>query len=71
MFVDAPLRQGAEIALRPAQAHYLGTVMRRGAGDPVRLFNGSDGEWQAHVVELRRGKARCVAGQRLRPRRPG
>ena len=67
LFVDAPLRQGAEIAASAAQAHYLGTVMRCRAGDPVLLFNGSDGEWQARIIELRRGAGRCIAELQLRP----
>lgn len=67
LFVDAPLRGGAEIVVGPGQAHYLGTVMRCRAGDPVLLFNGCDGEWQARIVDLGRGAARCVVEQQLRP----
>ena len=29
--------------------------------DPVRLFNGRDGEWQARIAALRRDKATIVA----------
>ncbi|WP_436642885.1 16S rRNA (uracil(1498)-N(3))-methyltransferase [Microbaculum sp. FT89] len=45
LFVEAPLSQGARVALPNDQAHYLLNVMRRGDGDPVALFNGRDGEW--------------------------
>jgi 16S rRNA (uracil1498-N3)-methyltransferase len=49
------------------QAHYLATVMRRGAGDPVRLFNGIDGEWSARIATLRRDRASFVGVERTRP----
>ena len=51
LFVEAPLGPGAEVALAPAQAHYLFTVMRLRADDAVLLFNGRDGEWRAEVAE--------------------
>ena len=33
------------------QAHYLTGVMRLRQGDAVQVFNGRDGEWQAHLQE--------------------
>jgi 16S rRNA (uracil1498-N3)-methyltransferase len=57
LFVDAPLTLGETIAASAAQAHYLGTVMRRGIGDAVRLFNGRDGEFEARIGLLRRDRA--------------
>jgi 16S rRNA (uracil1498-N3)-methyltransferase len=70
LFVDAPLTEGAEVAATPGQAHYLGTVMRRAAGDPVRLFNGQDGEWLAHITALRRDRASLAVRHQLRPQSP-
>lgn len=49
LFVDAPLQGGATIALERNQANYLGNVLRLGAGDPVLVFNGRDGEWGAAI----------------------
>jgi 16S rRNA (uracil1498-N3)-methyltransferase len=67
LFVDAGLGPGAEIALAPAQAHYLFTVMRLGPGAPVALFNGRDGEWAAEArPDGRRGGAAAVRAA-LRP----
>lgn len=66
LYVDAPLAPAAAIAATPAQAHYLGTVMRRGEGAAVRLFNGADGEWRARLTALRRGEATFVAECRVR-----
>lgn len=56
LFTDAPLAEGAEVAATPGQAHYLGSVMRRGPGDGVRLFNGRDGEWRAEIAALRKDR---------------
>lgn len=50
LFVTAPLRLGAEVALDPAQAHYLFSVMRLGRGARLAVFNGRDGEWIAEVT---------------------
>jgi 16S rRNA (uracil1498-N3)-methyltransferase len=50
LFVEAPLHAHAEIPASPAQTHYLRNVLRRATGDPVRLFNGVDGEWLARVI---------------------
>ncbi len=72
LYIDQPLGEGAEVALSRAQAHYLATVMRLKPGDDLRLFNGRDGEWLAHLSAAgkRGGEARCaekLAGPRLPP----
>lgn len=66
LFHDAPLHEGAEVALTPAQAHHLGAVLRRGPGDALRLFNPRDGEWDAALTAIRkdRGAARIAARSR-------
>src|SRR5438045_5453523 len=46
LYVDAALEDGASVALSPAQAHYLGNVLRLKTGDGVLVFNGRDGEWR-------------------------
>ncbi len=66
LFTPAPLAAGAELPLEEAQAHYLGTVIRRGAGDEVHLFNGRDGEWAAEIVALVRGAGRLKIRRQLR-----
>lgn len=71
LFVDAPLSQGAELALTD-QAHYLVNVMRQGAGDAFLCFNGRDGEWRAEIAAASRREVRAVciartAAQRVPP----
>jgi 16S rRNA (uracil1498-N3)-methyltransferase len=65
LYVDAPLYAGAAVPATPAQAHRLAVVMRRRAGDALRLFNGRDGEWDGRIAALRRGQATLLA-ERLR-----
>ncbi len=67
LFTDAPLALGEEIAATPAQAHYLGTVMRRTAGEALRLFNGRDGEWRARIAAIRKDRATLLVDAPLRP----
>ena len=67
-FLDAPLSEGAEIPGTPAQAHHLGTVLRRGPGDAVAVFNPRDGEFAATIAALR--KDRCAFSLRERMRAP-
>ena len=70
LYVDHPLGAGQSVPLTRDQAHYLMAVMRLGAGAPVLLFNGRDGEWLARVAEAGRkaGVLRCEA--RTRPLQP-
>jgi 16S rRNA (uracil1498-N3)-methyltransferase len=44
LFVEHPLAPGP-LRVEGAQAHYLATVMRMKPGDPVKLFDGTSGEW--------------------------
>ena len=67
LYVEAELAPGSEIVASQGQAHYLGGVMRRGAGDTIHLFNGRDGEWACHIMALSRGRASLVAEVRVRP----
>lgn len=66
LFVPDALFQGARVAPSAAQAHYLGGVMRRTAGDAVLLFNGRDGEFHARITALRRDRAELVVEQQSR-----
>jgi len=65
LYVAADLRPGLEIAADERAQHYLRNVMRRALGDPVVLFNGRDGEFQAEIARLdKRAVALRVAAKR-------
>ncbi len=42
---------GLILPLNTDQGRYLTSVMRKGAGDVVSIFNGRDGEWTAEISE--------------------
>jgi len=63
LFVQGPLFAGAQVAASEAQAHYLVHVMRRSAGDLLRLFDGASGEWLARIATSRRGASLAVEWQ--------
>jgi 16S rRNA (uracil1498-N3)-methyltransferase len=66
LHVAAALAEGSTVAVPPAQAHYLGNVMRRGRGDAVLLFNGRDGEFSARIETIRRDGASLLVDHRTR-----
>jgi len=70
LYVTAPLAAGAAIPLESGQAHYLRTVLRRSAGEPVLLFNGRDGEWLAELDALGKASGTAVVRQCRRPQVP-
>ncbi|WP_417588491.1 16S rRNA (uracil(1498)-N(3))-methyltransferase [Pararhodobacter oceanensis] len=63
LYVEQALAQGQPIAVSQSQAHYLGNVMRLGAGDMVALFDGVNGEYRAEIAQLgkRGGTLTCAA----------
>ena len=70
LYVEAPLARGLEVIATSAQAHHLGTVLRRGVGDAARLFNGLDGEWIARLGTLRRDRAAFSVEDPIAPQTP-
>lgn len=70
LFVEADLAEGAILPLARDHARYLMTVLRRGQDDPVRLFNGRDGEWLARLTPGGRDRADLAIERRLRPQPP-
>lgn len=56
--------------MEEGQARYLGTVMRRGTGDRLRLFNGQDGEWRAVIRDMGKRAALLEAETQIRPQVP-
>ncbi|MDE2445012.1 MAG: 16S rRNA (uracil(1498)-N(3))-methyltransferase [Alphaproteobacteria bacterium] len=51
LYLDAALAAGAELVLAREQGHYLTTVLRMVGGDPVQVFNSTDGEWLAYITD--------------------
>ena len=66
LHVAPDLGEGADIPIDGDQAHYLTRVLRLGVGDPVRVFNGRDGEFEASVSAVTKITARLLLGDRMR-----
>lgn len=66
-----PLKAQAAVALEGNAAHYLTTVLRLGVGDAVMLFNRTDGEWLAHISDVKKRAVVLTAMQQLRPAQTG
>lgn len=52
------------------QAHYLRNVMRLGAGDALRVFNGADGEWLAIIKEINKKNVIINLDKKLLEQKP-
>src|SRR5436305_5890925 len=66
LYVDAALEDGASVALSPAQAHYLGNVLRLKTGDGVLVFNGRNGEWRGVLAGAGTRRLTLVLAERTR-----
>ncbi|UIJ46468.1 16S rRNA (uracil(1498)-N(3))-methyltransferase [Sphingomonas cannabina] len=66
LFVETPLSEGAAVRVEGAQAHYLLSVMRLKAGDPVKLFDGVSGEWLAVAESPGKRDLTLTVRERLR-----
>jgi 16S rRNA (uracil1498-N3)-methyltransferase len=60
LHLETHLAAGLEIEAEPGQAHHLGAVLRRGAGDAVAVFNARDGEWAGRITALRKDRCRIA-----------
>ena len=67
LLVAAALADGAAVELEPAQANYLGNVLRLTVGGEVLLFDGASGEWLATIAEAGRKRMRLRVERRTRP----
>ncbi len=70
LYVVAPLEAGGTVTLHDRQAHYLLHVLRLRKGATFRLFNGSDGEWLAEIVEARKRDLVLKCERKLRDAQP-
>ncbi|MEM9168759.1 MAG: 16S rRNA (uracil(1498)-N(3))-methyltransferase [Pseudomonadota bacterium] len=66
LFVDDALAAGARVALSADQSRYLRTVMRRGPGDALKIFNARDGEFDATLDTVGKKDAAAALGDRSR-----
>ena len=66
LFVRAPLHPAADVTAERSQANYLLNVLRMAVGDTLLLFNGSDGEWRAHISQASRKGCMLTVDEQVR-----
>lgn len=57
IFTPQVLEANSQLALQGQAGHYLCRVLRRKAGDEIRLFNGEGGEYHARILSTQRDSA--------------
>jgi 16S rRNA (uracil1498-N3)-methyltransferase len=67
LYVAAPLGAGLAVTLDAPQIRYLVSVLRMGPGDPVLVFNGSDGEWKARLTAVAKRNTVLLVEANTRP----
>lgn len=68
LFVEPALSAGELRRIDGPQGHYLASVMRLRAGDPVKLFDDATGEWLAVATEVRKRDVTLELREKLRER---
>lgn len=70
LYIKESLSPGASLTLQKDRSHYLVSVLGRGEGARVFLFNGRDGEWAARISVA--DKKACVLelAEKTRPQEP-
>lgn len=61
-FFPGRLGNGSEVRLPPDAAHHAARVLRLSEGDPVILFDGHGGEFEAQIIRLDRNEVRVKTG---------
>jgi 16S rRNA (uracil1498-N3)-methyltransferase len=70
LFVGPALARGEAVALGKEQSLYLASVLRKGVGDEVVLFNGRDGAWLARLTSAAKKNVVLEAIQQIAPQPP-
>lgn len=63
-------QESAPCPITPEQARYLGTVLRKKAGEQVRVFHAGMGEWLASIAEIRKDRGGLTLERQLRAPQP-
>jgi 16S rRNA (uracil1498-N3)-methyltransferase len=66
LFVRQPLGDGVAVELDPAQANYLGNVLRMGTDAELLVFDGHSGEWLARISEAAKKRMTLTVERRTR-----
>ncbi|MBI3527736.1 MAG: 16S rRNA (uracil(1498)-N(3))-methyltransferase [Betaproteobacteria bacterium] len=62
---EGKLGNGSEVRLHPAAAHHAVRVLRLAVGEPVVMFDGLGGEFEARITRIDRGDVSVKTGAHL------
>jgi len=62
---EGRLGNGSEVRLQPDAAHHAVRVLRLNVGEPVMLFDGRGGEFEARITRIDRGEVSVKTGAHL------
>jgi 16S rRNA (uracil1498-N3)-methyltransferase len=66
LFVRHALGEDSAVELEPAQANYLGNVLRLAVGAELLVFDGMSGEWLARIADAGRKRMSLAVERRTR-----
>src|SRR5688572_10865230 len=66
IFTRRDLAENGTAELTPEQVHYFKNVLRKNPGDPIRLFNGREGEWRGRFETLDKKSGTVTLTQKIR-----
>lgn len=67
LYLSMRLQAGETVLLPENQTHYLRNVLRKEAGDTVRIFNAADGEWGGRLTAPTKKSLAVTCEKNLRP----
>jgi len=65
LYVDEPIKVGANITLHGDQARYVGRVLRLRPGDVLTLFDGKGGEYRASILSAQKDSIDAAIEEKL------
>lgn len=65
LYINCGFKKGDMHLIEGNQGHYLVNVLRVKEDETLTIFNGFDGEWDARVVKVGKGKTTIAIGQKI------
>lgn len=66
LFINSDICANEELRLNEEQSRYIARALRLRAGDSLSVFNGSDGEFDANIVNIAKSSATIAVGDSIR-----
>ena len=63
IYIQGPLKPGVAVLLDRDACHYVHRVLRLKIGDPVVIFNGLSGEYEARIDAMKKGQVTLLVGR--------